>query len=663
MTYAEDLVNKVEKAEAKIAESSSCGDTCSTCAVAPVANQEENDKVIAAKLRKVILDSIVSNVFEEKEFKELFYNVFERMAHNLSLTLGPFGSYAMIDQGTNFCMTKDGFHVLQNIQFADQKQNRIRSTLYTISHQMVTKVGDGSTTAVVAAFSFLKQMMAYTIENKSIRPKELNEKIQNVVEEVCKFIAKNAIPVNKNNLLDVVHNIANIASNDNKKYTDMITSIYEKLGMSCNINLTESSTFDDSVSYEDGVYSTPAYLIDTIYHNKSNVCDRKNCGVIMFDHTMDNEFFDIFTHTFNECCLRDRKPLIVIGPFYDQFLMDTIRKDAESCVRKSAGFNEVLFPMVFLKSNLTQPVARDMYMDLASLFGATIYRPDDTKEWLSKYNKYKTEYSRAKTDYEKALREEMKKKELDPNYKIDTEAIKAKFVIPEEPKELIETIKSHIGYCNEAELGDKVSSFKGFDHKNESIFNALYHDAEVKLQEEEARALANDTIDNKVFDARTRFSKINCKSATIKVGGSNRLEMSMNLDTLDDAVKASASAVKYGYNQGCNLAIIKAIDMYCDANYKTITDVDKYILNALKTSFIEVYRIILNKGFTEEKTESIIDKSLVSYQCYNMFSDKMDTEAKVINSCRTDIEILKGAIAMVGVVLTCNQYISSTLNK
>ena len=84
MTYAEDLVNKVEKAEAKIAESSSCGDTCSTCAVAPVANQEENDKVIAAKLRKVILDSIVSNVFEEKEFKELFYNVFERMAHSLS---------------------------------------------------------------------------------------------------------------------------------------------------------------------------------------------------------------------------------------------------------------------------------------------------------------------------------------------------------------------------------------------------------------------------------------------------------------------------------------------------------------------------------------------------------------------------------------------------
>lgn len=662
MVYAEEIAKQNAATEKKLNDSMKLhDDLCIDCK--EVTDENSEDAKVIANLRHDLKTRIVSNVFEEKEFKDLFYAVFKRMAYNLSLTLGPFGSYAMIDQGTDFCMTKDGFHVLQNIRFADTKQNRIRSTLYTISHQMVTKVGDGSTTAVVAAFSFLEQMMQYTIENKSIRPKELNEKIQNVVEKVCEVIAKNAIPVSNENLLDVVRNIANIASNDNTKYTNMITSIYEKLGMSCNINLTESQTSEDEVTYEDGVYSNDNYLIDTIYHNKSNVCDLKNCGVIMFDHTMDNSFFDIFTHTFNQCCLRDRKPLIVIGPFYDQFLMDTIRKDAESCVRKCAGFNEVLFPIIYLKSNLTKPISKDMYNDLASLFGATIYRPDDTKEWIDTYNKYKTEYNQAKTDYEKALQEEMKKKELDPEYKIDREAIKAKITIPEMPAKLNEIIENHIGYCDEAELGDKGSSFKGFSHRNESLFNTLYHDAEVKLQEEERRALATDSVDNKVFDARTRFSKINCKSATIKVGGTNRLEMSMNMDTLDDAVKASASAVKYGYNQGCNLAIVKAIDMYFDLNYADITDADKFILDALKSSFVEVYRTVLSKGLSDDKVEAIIEESLMSYHCYDMFTNKMDSDYKVINSCRTDIEILKGAIAMVGVVLTCNQYISSTLNN
>ena len=232
------------------------------------------------------------------------------------------------------------------------------------------------------------------------------------------------------------------------------------------------------------------------------------------------------------------------------------------------------------------------------------------------------------------------------------------------PESIVKFVKDHIGYCESANMGDRNSSFKGFFNKNEALFNTLYHDAEIHLKEEESRVLRNDSIDNKVFDARIRFSKINCKSATITVGGSNKLEMSLNVDAVDDAIKACASAIKYGYNLGCNLAIIKAIDkLHANPMPGTEDEVDATIYEGLRAAFVSVYRVLLTNGMAEDEADQIIQKSIESGMCYDMVNHTMDTDGKIINSCRTDIEILKGAIAMVAVVLTCNQYISITLNN
>ena len=593
-----------------------------------------DDKDIMQQLKEQLQTTVVTNVFSEAEFKKQFLLVFKTMSDILSNTLGPYGTTTMIDQETNYSVSKDGFHVLQNLRFADTKMNRIRSTLYSISHQMVTKVGDGSTSAVVAAYSFLLEMLEYSSKNKRVRPKDLNEKIQNIVRKICDVIASNATSITEENLIESVYHMSNIATNENHTYRDMITEIYKTLGANCTINLEESKTFENTVEYEDGVYTDGNYLVDTIYHNRGDRCDIKDCAVLMFDHSLDDtNIWPVFETAFNKFCYKERKTLIVIAPFYDQFLMDKMRKEAEEMVRTYANRATVPFRVIFLKSNLMKPISKDMYKDLASLLGATIYQPVDTKELL-----------KILSNYAKALTEAQVERK-DP---------------PDIPAELIESIKNHIGYCEECNMGDRGSSYKGFFNKNEALFNTLFHDAEIKLKEEEERALRNDSVDNKVFDARTRFSKINCKSATIKVGGSNRLEMSINMDAVDDAVKACASAIKYGYNIGCNLAIIKAIDEL----YKPgeIDEVDATIYEGLRRAFIGVYRRILKNGLDDDKVEDIINQSIEKGCCYNMVSEEFDTKGDIINSCRTDIEILKGAIAMVGVVLSCNQYISITLN-
>ena len=594
---------------------------------------EKTNEEIYAEMKHDLQTRVVTNVFGEEEFKEQFLIVFKTMANILSKTLGPFGSTTMIDQQTNYSVTKDGFHVLANLRFADTKQNRIYSTLFNISHQMVAKVGDGSTSAVVAAYAFLNAMLD-EIDKAKIRPKQLNDTIQKVVSGICEIISKNAIPVTKDNLMSTVRNIANIATNENEFYTDLITRIYERLGANCDINIAKSQTFENDVIYEDGVYSNDNYLVDSLYHNRGNVCHINNCKVLMFDNALEPEIFDMFAMAFNSYCQSDHSTLIVIAPFYDQYLMDKIRKDAEKYVQIFSNSAVINFPMVFIKSNLTKPVQKEMYRDLSALLGATIIQPPDVRDVTNWLNEVAKEASKARAE----------KREMSDEY----------------PDKIREFIKSHMGACDEAIMGDRTSSFKGFSNKNLGLFEKAYHDAEVKLQEAEENAAKLDTIDNSVYDAKTRFSKINCKSATIMVGGANRLEIDMNYDAVDDAVKACASAVKYGYNLGCNMAIINAVLEYIKTKHPE--GIEYMITDGIFNAFRSVYRTILTNGYSNEEAEVILDKCIKEGICFDMNVHDYDHNMKVINSCRTDIEILRGAIAMVGLVLTCNQYISTTLN-
>ena len=605
-----------------------------------------------SEMRKQLREKIVTNVYEESEFKEQFCLVFKKISDILVHTLGPYGSSTLIDRGTSFAKTKDGFHVLQNIRFADPKQNRIYANLYGISHNMVMQVGDGSTSSVIAAYHFMNQMLTFMKDNKNVRPKVLDERIRCLVEDICNIIATNAKIPDPNNLSWVISRVANIASNDNRKYTQMITEIYEKMGSSVSIDIKESPTSEDNVIYSDGRYFSQTSLVNSIYHNDGgNKCVLKDCDVLIFDHVVDNNFVPIVGEAFKHC-YKNAHTLIIIAPDYNQNMMDYIRNQNEQFRALYKNTYKVPWTMVYCRAMMVHKVEQDMFMDLASLLGATIYRHADTQKWIEGFDNYTREVQKAKSKWEEDLRD-AKDNDLEP----------PQFNAPKIPEEMQEDVIHHMGFCESVELGDKESSFAGFINKNESMYNIMLHDAETTMKMEEERAVKNDAVDNKVFDARNRYSKLLCKNATIEVGGTHQLEKSLNMDMVDDAVKAVSSALKYGYNQGCNLAIIQAIDSYMKDTIKhpDISILDYNILMGLRKAFLRVYKEILMNGKSEEAAEAIVQDSCECYLPYNLANDSIDKSGSVINPCRTDIEILRGAIAMVGLVLTCNQYISSTL--
>ena len=190
--------------------------------------------------------------------------------------------------------------------------------------------------------------------------------------------------------------------------------------------------------------------------------------------------------------------------------------------------------------------------------------------------------------------------------------------------------------------------------------NIARGDMEKELAEvENLRYISKDFI-----AAKERLSRLALKSATIKVGGNSELEKKMNDDALDDAIKACDSALRYGINPGCNTAIIQACLPELNTDLTNEDPIIQTIASIAYESFLDVvHTIYKNKDsmVTRDEVKFIVDNSATENKCYDLVTEMYSND--IINSCRTDIEILRSAIAIIGVILSSNQYLAADIKN
>ena len=184
----------------------------------------------------------------------------------------------------------------------------------------------------------------------------------------------------------------------------------------------------------------------------------------------------------------------------------------------------------------------------------------------------------------------------------------------------------------------------------------LFDDAKNKYEQILANSMEFELINNDLINAKERVAKLHCKMGYIHVGGNSEIAKKANFDLVEDAVKACESAFKFGYNNGQNLAIMKA----CRELYVTTEDnMKKEILDCIANAFEGVfYRIVYNKDRDVQRRliRNIIDNCLDRDQAYDLIND--DFSDDIINSCMTDVEILKAVGSMVALLLSSNQMVS-----
>lgn len=542
------------------------------------------------------------NVVSEEDFKARVEKVFELVSDALGKTLGPYGATTILEQYGEMHITKDGWQVLKRISFDDTINNNILDLLVNISAQVVIKVGDGSTSSIMAANEILKEMKK-VMETSQMRTKEFMTVLNLCVEKIVQAIGERSTKIEKGeeSRYDEIYKMALISTNGDTEISNIIQRIYQET-QNPTIQFEKAKTNLTSYEIVEGYKMPFLTYLDRVYINtESNTCDIKSPYILLFDHRIDIETHYSLIENAASIALSEGRRLIIVAPHYDRFLLDRIRL-ITNAEMKSRGTSTTVYCKVSLMNN----ESFTLYNDFAILAGATVIK---------------------ETHLELFESEEM-------------------------------TVKECLGECEAIKIGADATTIKGLYNTNERLYEIALNDAISQYNEKEALHKSMNMVNTDLYKAKQRVSKLRCKMGVIYVGGNSSLEKTANYDLVDDAVKACESSYNYGYNIGGNLIIPIVIrEMIKESEQSknvSLSENELMILNMIDKAFYNVFgRVMYNKyGYT---VESIIDNCIEKETCFNLITEEYSKD--VINSCYTDIEILKAATSIVSLLVSSNQYI------
>ncbi len=588
------------------------------------------------------------NIVNGDEYKEAFVGVSHAAADVLKKTLGPYGHTTVIDDGINRYSTKDGWSLVQRISFGDPLYNTMYGFIKKISFSLVTRVGDGTTTAIVAADAFIREMSENEVF-KNYRQRDLLEAMNYVKKIVIEklYSEKYYHSITDDKEYNAIYNIAYTSTNENEEIASMIQKIYKET-MNPNIYVNVSPSKDTTMTIDRGYrFDCGPKGLSAFANNDEREFSSKN-GVFIFfiDHNVTYTDHWQLLQDLIDFAISNGKQIMVFAPYFDTMVTDRIGAFTDSVVRQNK-----LPPMMMVQSPYSNSIQKKLFSDAAIIGNAQIFNTGCLDACLQAY----TKKNRDGTDSP----EPTMLRDLNPNYNT--------------PMDLI---RSYMGFCADITASDEFVMFNAYNTENPLYKNRLL---EIKNEYDQVTEETADLIsatNKKLMDARLRYIRFYGIMGTINIGGSSEAEKQCLKDSVDDAVLACRSAYERGYVKGMNLATLGAIqDAIYDHSIETediyMTQLYKTILHTLFKVFKIVARAVMDNKYPDAKpdddlwlhhttnSDEIIQTAIDQNWGFNIVKDSFEKkDLHVVNSVVADEEILNACVSILTYILTSNQLLS-----
>lgn len=650
------------------------------------------------------------NVITKERFEERVYKVFTLLWEKLAKSFGPGGSGTFISVYPAYYNTKDGFTIMKNIAFDKKLDQVISDMVMGVCNRMNFTVGDGTTTAVIATKSTYESYLEYKdfFKKNRILPRDILSRFESYKNDILKKIdnmSSNIRSEDPKELRKNIEKVVYISSNGNKEITNMIGELYEKLmypAITCNL----SSDGMMKASVVEG-YNIDISLTDEKYINNDNHTLKITSGadVIIFSHKVMKDTYEKILKPLTNACKGRGRRLICIAPYYDETAINgVIRQELNAEYRDKGDINLVLTVCSKVSGN-----ARVSLEDLAMLLNTTIITPAIERDYIEELNNGADIYKFFDMDNRNI-----------PNILVCEENQMAHTLRPVmysknvKPFNHMDKTKGiYLGFARNIEIGLKNSTFSDF-YYDEKLYNTTLSVAKRELKEIQKKCEKVGTFNLELLNKQKRVYALGLKVGLIEVGADSDLTQGYLKDSVDDAVKAAASAYNNGIVLGCNVTLMQAI-------VETIMDrlseeddedsVDKVLLEMLLGGFESVYKTVMSNMFdnmeltkdtidqdgeymvksvyirdtindirnhtgfdnlniTEENINNmtnllsdsfntvydfIVSYSIITGQVLDMSKGEFNTE--VINSAETDKQILTAVLDLLSLLITGNQLV------
>lgn len=556
--------------------------------------------------------TIYSNIVKKEELRKIQEGVLETIQNALIPSFGPNASNTMIfNDGKENRYTKDGYEILSSIKILNEIESSIQRDLVDITHNIVKKVGDGTTSAIILSVEIFKYLL--TVEDK-YTPYEL----MRTFDKTVKLISEKILEDKQEFDPDMAYKIAMISTNGNEKISNEIKQIYERYGKDVYIDVTVTTQDKNVIKVYDGL-SMKEGLYSSAYMNmpEENKAVLRNASIYYFDDPIDtNEMMALFDAIIRQNVFKKEgeiRPTVILTPHISRD-MSTYIESIENTMNQFSGIDK---PPIMIINNIFNNGNID---DIVKMCGC---KP------IKKY----IDFNKQKEDIEKGLA---------PNVK---------------------TIVDFCGYADEVVATTSETKFinpKCMVKKDEDGVVIGYTDeykALLNFIENEIERAKNDNEDAiHIGSLMRRLNSLKANLVEYVIGGISAQDRDALKCLVEDATLNCRSAAENGVGLGANFEGLKA-------SLKVITDTEdikvKTMATVIHTAYKKVIDILYNCSCLDsDLKEKSIDVEIPVNLRDNILAETKE-ECTVLSSIMSDVVILDSISKLLTLLFTCNQFIVS----
>lgn len=614
------------------------------------------DTTTLSKLQKDIYDDIRSgsNIVNGDEYRAIISSLARVAAEAVVKTLGPYGATTVVDDGNIAYPTKDGWQVIKTLSFNDPIYNTLFRILTSMSFNSAHRVGDGTTTAMTVANSFIAIMMHYLSENPDIRQADFLEALNVAMSQIVQRLqdAPELIRIDKDGDMEDLYRVAYIASNGNEELSRMIQMLYREthnpdIYFEISPNSTTMCQVDDGYRFNCRPIFLDAFRNDDSLNYKET---DKNILAFFFDHAINYQEHSMIIEGIS--AYAGQKSVLIFATHFDDTLCNIITTNIRQQAQRGMVPNIIL-----VQYSLTTELDKGTLRDLSYMTNAQIF------------------------DYGKARAFRLivaKQKGEDIKTTVDDTLAGAQAYTYETTQALLEDCCGHISTLI---LNDNFCIIKDWERFGDAKLFAAEKE-KARLAYEKAKRTAEfgaSELNKDYLNAQLRHIRLSGKMGRIYIGGPSNTEKRYLYDVVEDVIFGCKSAYEHGTIRGMNLLTLSILK---DMHTKEESQILKDVYGMFYDAFYDVTLCVMKNKYhvldkpikcnipggcsseAEMKPAEIIEYAIEHGFGFNLISDSFEDSKEgfsVINPVNTDIEIIKSAVGVLSTVMSSSQMI--TINR
>lgn len=217
------------------------------------------------------------------ELTEKLLSGVEKTTSIVSKTMGPVASNVIISNGGSPRVTKDGITVIRAVDFEDQFENAAAQLIREASAKTNTQSGDGTTGTAVLLESIFKNGLKHTVVGgNKIQIRNGISKAANKAIEILKSNSKTI------STKDDIRNVAKISSNHSDEIADVLSDVFDKIGIRGVIKVEKGNTTETVSQIVDGCQYDTGYLSPYFCTNERMEADLDKPWTLFCDKKLSN---------------------------------------------------------------------------------------------------------------------------------------------------------------------------------------------------------------------------------------------------------------------------------------------------------------------------------------------------------------------------------------